>query len=480
MQPEHLLFGGGPAASNASLISIALVLLTGLLVLTLRRDRVIIPLLLCCFMVPFVQVLVVGGLHFPMLRVLTVIGLIRVIWSGLITRHPEPIFGKVHPIDRAFFYWTVVGAITFVLCFPVWNAVINQIGNVFTALGMYMILRFLIRDEEDVTRAMKALAIVASIGAGLMMIEQLTGRNLVGYIGGVPLAAGIREGRVRAQAFFENPILAGSFGATLLPLSVCLWLHDKKSRKYAIFLAIGATLMTVASASSTPLLAYLAGIFAFAFWPLRGSMRLVRWGTVIMLVTLHLIMKGPVWALIAHIDVVGGNSADHRYQLINQAIMHFWDWWLVGTPDNSSWGWDMWDTANQYVTIAERGGLITLILFLAVISRAFRSVGRARAAFKIDRKKQLYYWALGAALFAHCTAFFGIGYYDQTFVAWDVMLIMIVTLTMTYMTATVPQAVPSAAPIPQGQLRPWVPDKRIPAPNRLMQRVPDRLRSRNT
>lgn len=441
MQPEHLAFGGGAATSTAHPIIIAIVLLVGILILTMRRSRVIIPVLLSLLIIPFGQVIVVAGLHFQMLRIVTVIVLVRMIWSGIITGRDRPALPISHPIDRAVIYCAIAGAIAFLLRFPLWDAFVNQLGSLVTSLGAYFALRFLIRDQEDVIRCMKSLAVVAALGCLLMMFEDLTGRNLVGYIGGVPVFAGLREGRVRAQAFFENPILAGSFGATLLPLSVCLWLHSRKTRKYAVLCALGATGMTLASASSTPALAYLAGLLAFAFWPMRKAMRLVRWGVVLILIALHLVMKGPVWALIDHIDIIGGNSANHRFQLVNQCILHFKEWWLIGTSDNGNWGWDMWDTANQYVGTAESGGLFTLLLFIAIIFRGFQYIGKARRAVSTDRTKQLFFWSIGAALFAHCAAFFGIGYYDQTVVSWDALLVIIIVSTA----ACVP--VPATAPV---------------------------------
>ena len=69
-----------------------------------------------------------------------------------------------------------------------------------------------------------------------------------------------------------------------------------------------------------------------------------------MLVGLHLVMHGPVWSIIEHIDLTGSSSSYHRYMLIDNLIRHFRDWWLLGTTDNPNWGFDMWDTSNQYVS----------------------------------------------------------------------------------------------------------------------------------
>ena len=98
---------------------------------------------------------------------------------------------------------------------------------------------------------------------------------------------------------------------------------------------------------------------------------------------------------------------------------------MIGTKDNATWGYDMWDTANAYVAIANNSGLLALILFLTLFSRSFRSVGLARAAVEGDRRKALMFWSLGAALFAQAVAFFGIAYYDQTVVFWYALLVAI-------------------------------------------------------
>jgi hypothetical protein len=52
-------------------------------------------------------------------------------------------------------------------------------------------------------------------------------------------------------------------------------------------------------------------------------------------------MKAPVWFLIARIDLAGGSSGYHRAMLIDTFLRHFGDWWLLGTKDAFSWGWDM-------------------------------------------------------------------------------------------------------------------------------------------
>ena len=87
----------------------------------------------------------------------------------------------------------------------------------------------------------------------------------------------------------------------------------------------------------------------------------MRWGIVASLVGLHLVMHGPVWSIIEHINVSDGSSSYHRYMLIDNCLRHFGEWWLLGYRYYGYWGFDMWDLCDQFVATALGGGLVTLI-----------------------------------------------------------------------------------------------------------------------
>ena len=478
MIPENLKFGG-TGGDPASIISICLMLIAGVLILAVKKKYAVYPFLFGALIIPYAQVILIGPVHVQMLRFLTLFGMIRMFIEWLV-RKQKPLIGGIQRIDRAFIYFTVVSAATFVLLNKEFAAFTNRVGVLYDTFCLYFILRFLIRDEEEVARAIKALVIVACVAAVFMSLEQVTAKNLFGLLGGVPLEPTLREGRLRSQAFFAHALIAGSYAATLLPLSLWLWLKGGSCRIYAVVCVVATTVMMLTSASSTPILAYAAGIGAFAFWPLRRHMRWIQWGTVFMLCILHIIMKGPVWALIDHIDIVGGNSANHRYMLVDQCIRHFWDWWLVGTNDNVNWGWDMWDTCNYYVNTAEGGGFLALILLFWLIARIFQSIGRARAAFESDNRKQLEFWSIGSMMFAQCVAYFGIAYFDQTVVAWYGLIAIVVALTTQYAYAPVAQpspVTPTKAHEPQTNMGriPWrVPSKKEAGATNFRERVPSR------
>ena len=315
------------------------------------------------------------------------------------------------------------------MLFQEFGAVVNQLGNLYTIFGAYFLLRLLIRSEEDIVRTIQTLAWIAAFVAVVMSYEQATGHNPYALLGGAEAShyatLAVREGKVRAQGPFAHSILAGTFGAVLVPVFISLWWKGRRYRWIVIMGVMAVTVMAIACNSSTPILAYAAGLLALCLWPVRKWMRAIRWGIVLLLISLHIVMKGPVWSLIEKIDISGGSSSWHRYQLVDQCIRHFGDWWLMGVKDTSIWGWDMWDTANQYVSTCDNSGVIPFILFVTVLVYGFKYLGRARRAAGKDRKNALFIWALGSALFANVVAFLGISYFDQTQVSWYALLAMV-------------------------------------------------------
>jgi hypothetical protein len=424
---EHLRYGGGPNETLLHPAVLAAMIIAILAMFLLPRKYLVVPFLLCAFLIPAGQGVYLAGLHIFVLRIILVFAWMRLAYEKF-TSGAKLISGGFTSIDTALTLWALCHSLAFILLYRELGAVTNQISFLWDVFAAYFLLRFLIQDEEEIRRVLKIVAVVAVIVAAGMVNEKLRNQNVFGFLGGIPIVPSFREGAIRAQGPFAVSILAGAFGATLLPLFFWLW-KDGKSRFLALAGMAAATAITVSSASSTPLLAYVAGILAVCLWPVRGWMRPIRWGLVILLVALNMIMKAPVWFVINHIDLVAGNSGYHRAMLIDQLVRHFSDWWLVGTASSPTWGDDMWDTSNAFVQEAILGGLLALIFFIAIISRGFARLGLARKAVEHDPGKQWPLWFLGAALFAHVIAYFGITYFDHTQIAWFTLLAIIAIST---------------------------------------------------
>lgn len=310
MAPKHLAFGGGVAESVVNPVVLLVVLLAGVLILFSSRKSAIAAFLLAGILVPTDQILVFGALHFPMLRVLAVFGFARIAWSKLNSK-TSVFSGGMNGLDKVVIGFAIFTCVDSVLLWRSSAMLIKQLGDIVSLFGTYFLCRFLIREEEDVYWTIRVLGCLAIFFAGIMCYEVYTGHNPYGLLGGA--RAGFytsemsRDGRVRALAGFVSPITAGTFGAVLVPVFVGLWLYGRNRATAALGVIAGAV-MTITSASATPLMAGIAGILGLCLWPARKLMRLIRWGIVAMLVGLNMVMKAPVWNLIARVDVVGGSS----------------------------------------------------------------------------------------------------------------------------------------------------------------------------
>lgn len=421
--PNNYYFGSA-GETFITPLSIGILLVAAILIFALPRRYAIVPLLAAGLLISFRQDIIAFGLHFPILRILILIGLSRC----LLRR--EFLSGRMTSLDKVVLGWAVCNAVAFSLLWGELGAVTNRLGFLCTNLGAYFLLRILIRDKAGVVRTIKVLAVIVAIIAPLMLAEHVTGHNGFTVVGARDLAE-VREGSIRAQGPFAHPIIAGTFGAMLMPLFVGLWWRGDRNQILLGLGILGSTAMTIASASSTPLMTYAAGILALLLWRARKQMRVFRWGLVIILVALQLVMKAPVWFLIAHVGGATGGSGFHRASLIDNFVRHFGEWWLIGTQNNADWGYFMWDVDNAYVGAGVGGGLITFILFIAILVYAYKKIGIARRLAEKSPNDAHLIWSIGAVLFANTVAFFGIFYFDQGILAWYALLAM-VSVTTTF------------------------------------------------
>jgi hypothetical protein len=335
LEPANIRFGGGASSTLLHpLVAVAMILAI-LMMFVLSRKYIIVPFLFATFLIPLGQVLIVGGFHFTVLRIVIISGCFRLLVLKLLSQL-NPLAGGFNKIDMAFSCWAFFYALDAVLLWMSRDVLVNRLGFLVDAFGAYFFLRFLISDHEDIRRTFKVFAFIVAIMSVCMLSEQVAQRNVFGLVGGVAAIPALREGKIRSQGVFQHAILAGTFGATLFPWFIGLWRWGRSKRVAALGL-VGSTIITLTSASSTPILAYASGIFGLCFWPFRRRMRMIRWGLMLTLIGLHLMMKAPVWALIARIDLTGSSSGYHRYMLVDNAIRYFSSWWVFGVKDYNTW-----------------------------------------------------------------------------------------------------------------------------------------------
>jgi len=136
-------------------------------------------------------------------------------------------------------------------------------------------------------------------------------------------------------------------------------------------------------------------------------------------------MNGPVWSLLAKVNILSSSTGWQRYYLIDMAIEHFSDWWMFGTPSTAYWGWGLWDITNEYIWQGAQGGLASMLLFVALLVVAFRAVHEVVDKFDEKNVKFAVVWAFGATLFSFTVTFFSISAYGQILFSLTLMLALI-------------------------------------------------------
>lgn len=398
-------------------IALILTLTMGVFLLRARRSTAVLGFLAVACLIPELQRIVVLGQDFTMIRLLLVFGLVKIATSRDTARL------RIQKLDLVFVAWLVSSALIYTAREASLAALSNRLGHVLEALGVYFVFRILLCDASDVRRAVRLFAWIAVPMGVLMVVENQTGRNLFSPLGGVPELTMVRDGRLRAQGAFSHAILAGSFGASLMPMFVALALGAPRGRRTLAYAAAGASvLIALLSASSGPLVALGFGIVAWVLWPFRGSLSLVRWGSVAALVTAHFIREQPVWQLIGRLSSFTGGTGYHRSKLIDAFIHRFDEWWLLGTSTTRHWFiGESEDLTNQFVAEGVRGGIVQLALFVLLLGMAFSALGRARVMAtrteKLRRPARRAFaylaWGLGASLAVHCVSFISVAYFGQ-------------------------------------------------------------------
>ena len=400
-------------------ITICFSFFLGIMILVLPRAYAIIPLLLGSCYVTLGPTLMVGPLDFTVFRIVVSFG-----WMRAFIRS-EYSLGGFNALDKLTIGWAVVLIITGTILNKNMEGFINRLGIAYDAVGLYFLFRFLIRDMDDVERVFRFIAVIFIPLALAMTIEKFTHRNLFAVLGGVPEFSQIRQGKIRAQGPFLHPILAGTAGATTLPLLISLWWSPKQYSKYfAVIGVAGCCIMTVMCASSGPIMSLVLGVGALFFWKYRVHMKRIRNSIFLSLLGLHIVMKDPVWYLLARIDITGGSTGRFRARLISSAFEHLNEWWFCGTnytrhwmATGVQWSQQHTDITNHYLKMGVIGGLPLMIVFIVLIVVAFQGIGKAlRGGVEEPFYVQFIFWSIGTTLFSHTVTFISVSYFDQTIV----------------------------------------------------------------
>lgn len=443
MNDDANVFGYGNETNLHPLGLIAVLVLGVALVLLPRRYAILPMLVMACF-ISSAQRVIFASLNFDLMRIMVLFGTARLLLrneiSGLRWKN----------MDSVFVAWVIVGAVAYCLCHATPEAIKYRLGTSYDALGMYFLFRLLIRTPQDLWTTIKCFTLVSIPVAAAFMYEHTTRYNVFAIFGGVEEITWVREGKLRCQGAFAHPLIAGCFWAALLPLIGVAWFKKDGgivAKIGAVAGVVAATVVIFNCSSSTPIMGILFAILGTLAFFVRYSLRAIRWTVLVALVGLHLTMNAPIWHLLVNVDLVGGSTGYYRYVLIDKFLENFHEWMLFGVKSTTHWD-EIFDITNQFVLEGVNGGLLTLILFVALITLAFQGVGRMwRAAGKNTANVGLA-WALGVTMFVHCGNFMGISYFSQCNMLWYLTLAAIASMAPGVVLAKTKTSLP-------GRMRVW-------------------------
>ena len=400
-----------------NILGIIFFVISAIALMSVPRRWAVIPLLMGVIYITHGQAVNLGGIKLPVFRMLLAVGLVRVVARG------EGFAGGFNLIDKLMLM--LGGWLFFASFFHEPGAAAAGptfiIGKVAEISLCYFLVRSFCQDLDDFASIMGVIAILMVPIALEMIQEKFTEINLFSKVfGGVREAVVVREGELRARGPFRHAILAGTVGASLIPIMLGLWRRNPR----AAMIGLVACLTMVAScASSGPVLSLIFGMMGVCLWRFRNLMTLIRWSIPVGLLTLHMVMEKPVWFIIGRLSM-GGSTGWHRSKLIDSSIRYFGDWWAFGTDHTRSWmptgvtfSEEHTDITNYYLAFGVMGGLLAMLLLIAMIWVAFRWTGQMIDAIPEETDEhgdRFMIWCMGSSLFSHVATSISVAYYDQS------------------------------------------------------------------
>ncbi len=372
------------------------------------------------------------GFNMFAVRFLELAGFIRVM------ARREFSFSNLNELDRLFLFLYAYTTIVFLLRSN--EGQVYAIGVAVDAALCYFIFRGLVADIDDFRWFLGALIVLLIPYVYLLFIEMRTAQNPFSLLGGPVIVEQLRKGRVRCHGSFRNSDLLGTLGASFLPLYLALTM-GRKDRKWGLIGIALCLAIVFFSNSGGPIAAAAVAVAGWLLWPMRKKMRVFRRGLVSMLVALALVMKAPIWFLPGKISDFTGGDGYHRSKLIDMAIKTLREWWLWGMSIAQTADWFPYinkgtgaaDITNQYVAFGLTGGLMAMVLFIWLLVKCYENLGKAlnivRANSTAPAETEFLLWGLGVMLAVHIANWFGITYFDQTYVLWFMQLAAIVNIS---------------------------------------------------
>lgn len=318
------------------------------------------------------------------------------------------------------------------LTHPLEQAVENRAGFLMDTFLAYCVVRFTVTDYPKLILLIKLIAIMFVPLAVVGWVETLTGMRPFGMLlERTPLFSylanyGTRWGLYRAFGPFSHSILFGCSFGLFLPLIYYLRQESGAWRYYAVALSLIAAAGALSSMSSGPWVMVGVVIICLVMEKSKKWLKSILIFMVISLVLVEIISNRPFYHVIASYANPLGGSGWHRAKLIDLALDHVGEWWLVGYgPEDPGWGETLGmaktDITNEFIFAAVRYGIWGLAALCAVLVVAFVYVIRVHKRTTSKPIKALA-WAFGTVLTVVVVSWMSVSFFGQLIPLFYVML----------------------------------------------------------
>lgn len=324
-------------------------------------------------------------------------------------RHRRISFGKADALCVLLWAWTILANI---LSNAEYHQVTEVIGRGFDTVLMYFVARLALVNREDVPGMFEAIGISAIVMCfnGIYQATSWTSPYIEyfsAYYGGFYPHGGIgeiRHGLMRAQGSTSQPIF---FGMAMMLVTGLLWsIRGYVNRQFAFKIVLLAALVAVLSTmSSGPWIALASLIGANWYFNRPHLIKPTLYLILVLIIAAQIASNRNFYDLIDHINL-GSGDAYYRSRLLDVAISHWQDYWIVGKGSNSVEYWGRLidgrktvDIVNHFIIIALNGGVPALLFYLSMhIIAIRRSITAFQANDDIASKKLIF--GLAATLVA--------------------------------------------------------------------------------
>jgi hypothetical protein len=306
---------------------------------------------------------------------------------------------------------------------PLSMAMENRAGYVMDTWFAYMAARLIITDKATIISVLKFVAITLIPLAILGMVESVSGWHpfaaLKRFRAWSPIEEVynvVRWGFSRAMGPITHPIKFGCVLAMFVP--VIFYLRHQRGWRLFAYVSTGFVLLgTLSSMSSGPWLMAMIAIFCLIMERYKSWVKPLLIFIIISSGIVQVISNRNIHHVIASYANPAAGAAAHRAKLIDLAVEHFDEWWVIGYKGvDPGWGPRLGmahtDVTNKFILHGVYYGILGVIALCGALVVGLRIVIRLHNSSD-DLQLQSWAWALGSWLVVIVTGFMSVNFGGQ-------------------------------------------------------------------